>query len=95
MSYLDVPLKARGAIQKTLPHKGIVINDIRNFSFFVVVSKFRPGLHNIENWLGPHQNWLQSAYSKMRQKSHIDAHFQLFICIILGFFYAHLLAFLA
>ena len=46
------------------------------------------GLQKIENWLGPHQNWLQSAFSKVRQKSRIDTHFHLFFYIIL--FFMHL-----
>ena len=53
----------------------------------------RAGLHKIDNWLGPHQNWQQSAFSKMRQKYRIEAHFQLFIYIIL-FFYAPVISFL-
>ena len=49
----------------------------------MVVSEFQSGLYKIENWLQPHQNWLQSAFLIMRQKNRIDTHFHLFIYIIL------------
>ena len=28
-----------------------------------------PGLHKIENWPGPHKNWLQSAFSNCVKKA--------------------------
>ena len=48
-------------------------------TFFPLLDGGICGVGKIENWLGPQQNCLQSAFSKMPQKSRIDAYFQLFI----------------
>ena len=61
---------------------------IRNNLFIFILGGGICGVGKIENWLGPHQNWLQSAFSKMPQKSRIDAYFQ--ICIYIILFFMHL-----
>ena len=57
---------------------GVVVA-IRNNLFIFILGGGICGVGKIENWLGPHQNWLQSAFSKMPLKSHIGAYFHLFI----------------
>ena len=71
---------------KTVIRMAVVI---RNNHFFFFLDDGVCVVGKIENWLGPQQNWLQSAFSKMPQKSRIDAYFQLLIQIIL--FFMHLL----
>ena len=52
---------------------------IRNNSLILILDGGICGVGKIENWLGPHQNWLQSAFSKMPQKRLIDAFFHLLV----------------
>ena len=52
---------------------------IKNYLFIVITGGGIRGVGKIENWLGPQQNWLQSAFSKMPQKSCIDAYVHIFI----------------
>ena len=52
---------------------------LRNNSLILFLGGGICGVGKIENWLGHHQNWLQSAFSKMPQKRRIDAFFHLLV----------------
>ena len=52
-----------------------------------------PGLQKVLNWLGPDQNWLSSAVSKIPQKNSTYKDFHLFIYIAFMFFFAPFMAF--